>query len=67
MPDIATVSDSREVDTSHAGIRSCEGGIKIISLGDDSKHSASGCSETSVGLLRSTCVEQLMGVVGLMG
>ena len=67
MPDIVTVSDSREVDTSHAGIRSGKGGIKIISRGYDSEHSASGSSETAVWLPRGTCVEQLMGVVGLMG
>ena len=57
MPDIATVSDSREVDTSHAGIRSGKGGIKIISLGHDSEHSASGSCETAVWLPRSPCVE----------
>jgi hypothetical protein len=57
MPDIATVSDSREVDTSHAGIRSGKGGIKIISLGHDSEHSASGSRETAVWLPRGPCVE----------
>ena len=67
MPDIATVSDSREVDTTHSGIRSGKGGIKIISLGHDSEHSASGSCETAVWLPRGPCVEQLMGVVGLMG
>ena len=67
MPDIATVSDSREVDTSYAGICSGKGGIKIISLGHDSEHSASGSRETPVWLPRGTCVEQLMAVVGVMG
>ena len=67
MPDIATVSDSREVDTSHAGIRSSEGGIKIFALRHDSKHSASGCGETPVWLSRRACVEQLVGGVRLMG
>ena len=57
MPDIATVSDSREVDTSHAGIRSGKGGIKIISLGHDTEHSASGRGETPVWLPLGTRVE----------
>ena len=67
MPDIATVSDSREVDACHVGIRSSEGGIKIVPLGDDSQHSAAGCSEAPVRLALGARVEQLMAVVGLMG
>ena len=67
MPDIATVSDSRELDACHAGIRSSEGGIEIITLGDDRQDSASGCGETSVWLLRRACVEQLVVIVALMG
>ena len=50
MPYIATVSDSREVDGCHVGIRRSEGGIKIVPLGDDSQHSAAGCGEAPVRL-----------------
>ena len=57
MPNIATVSDSWEVDACHVGIRSSEGGIKIVPLGDDSKYSAAGCGEEPVRLAMSARVK----------